>query len=196
MSTLIVLGYPSEAEAKSAYQKILDLDKNLIVSLQSVAVVARRADGKYDVVTPGSKVGTSAVWGLFWGVLFGLLFFVPIVGAALGAGIGALTGAIVKHGVDKDFQDRVRNLRDDHRQVHRCHPTVRRRRAANLAVHQGRGRAQARAFQELASVRPKASPRVGPEALPSCESEDGRAFGRMRDASRVFRAFPSLLASV
>ena len=39
-----------------------------------------------------------------------LLFFVPIVGAALGAGIGALTGAIVKHGVDKDFQDRVRNL--------------------------------------------------------------------------------------
>ena len=110
MSTLIVLGYPSEAEAKSAYQKILDLAKNLIVSLQSVAVVARRADGKYDVVTPGSKVGTSAVWGLFWGVLFGLLFFVPIVGAALGAGIGALTGAIVKHGVDKDFQDRVRNL--------------------------------------------------------------------------------------
>lgn len=32
MSTLIVLGYPSEAEAKSAYQKILDLDKNLIVA--------------------------------------------------------------------------------------------------------------------------------------------------------------------
>ena len=60
MSTLLVLGYPSEAEATSAYQKILDLDKNLIVSLQSIAVVARRADGKYDVVTPGSKVGTSA----------------------------------------------------------------------------------------------------------------------------------------
>lgn len=110
MSTLVVLGYPSEAEAKSAYQKILDLDQNLIVSLQSVAVVARRADGKYDVVTPGSKVGTSAVWGLFWGVLFGLLFFVPVIGAALGAGIGALTGLIMKRGVDKDFQDRVRNL--------------------------------------------------------------------------------------
>ncbi len=106
MSTLVVLGYPSEMEAKSAYQKILDLDKNLIVSLQSVAVVARRADGKYDVVTPDSKIGTSAVWGLFWGVLFGVLFFVPV----FGAGIGALTGAIVKHGVDKDFQDRVRNL--------------------------------------------------------------------------------------
>ncbi|BAK44234.1 DUF1269 domain-containing protein [Eggerthella sp. YY7918] len=112
MSTLVVLGYPSEEAAKSAYQKILDLDKDLIVSLQSVAVVARRSDGKYDVVTPGSKVGTSTVWGLFWGVLFGLLFFVPLVGAALGAGIGALTGAIVKRGVDKDFQERVRTLLD------------------------------------------------------------------------------------
>ena len=109
MSTLIVLGYPSEAEAKSAYQKILDLDKNLIVSLQSVAVVARRADGKYDVVTPGSKVGTSAVWGLFWGVLFGLLFFVPS-SARRWARASARDGRIVKHGVDKDFQDRVRNL--------------------------------------------------------------------------------------
>lgn len=110
MSTLVVLGYPSESEAKSAYEKILDLGQDLIVSLQSVAVVARRSGGKYDVVTPGSKVGTGAVWGLFWGVLFGLLFFVPLVGAALGAGIGALTGLIVKHGVDRDFQDRVRDL--------------------------------------------------------------------------------------
>lgn len=110
MSTLVVLGYPSGAEAKSAYQKILELDQNLIVSLQSIAVVAKHADGKYDVVTPGSKIGTSTVWGLFWGVLFGLIFFVPVVGAALGAGIGALTGVIVKHGVNKDFQDRVRNL--------------------------------------------------------------------------------------
>ncbi|WP_449316316.1 DUF1269 domain-containing protein [Rubneribacter sp.] len=110
MSTLLVLGYPSETEAKSAYQKILDLDQDLIVSLQSVAVVARRAGGKFDVVTPGSKVGTGAVWGLFWGVLFGLLFFVPVIGAALGAGIGALTGAVMKHGVDRDFQDRVRDL--------------------------------------------------------------------------------------
>ena len=110
MSTLVVLGYPSESEAKSAYEKILDLDQDLIVSLQSVAVVARRAGGKYDVVTPGSKVGTGAVWGLFWGVLFGLLFFVPLVGAALGAGIGALTGLIVEHGVARDFQNRVRGL--------------------------------------------------------------------------------------
>lgn len=110
MSTLVVLGYRNEAEATSAYRKILDLDKNLIVDLQSIAVVAKRADDKYDVVTPDSRVGESTVWGLFWGALFGLIFLVPFLGAALGAGIGALTGAIVKHGVDKDFQERVRSL--------------------------------------------------------------------------------------
>lgn len=110
MSTLVVLGYPSEQEATSAYDKILELDQDLIVSLQSIAVVAKRADGKFDVVTPGSRIGSSTVWGLFWGVLFGLIFFVPVIGAALGAGIGALTGVIMKHGVDKDFQERVRNL--------------------------------------------------------------------------------------
>ena len=140
MSTLVVLGYPSEAEATSAYQKILDLDKNLIVSLQSIAVVAKRADGKCDVVTPDSRVGTSAVWGLFWGALLGLIFFVPFVGAALGAGIGALTGVIVKRGVDKDFQGaraqpafggRQRRRvhgggRGDHRQVRRGAAPLRR----------------------------------------------------------------------
>ena len=110
MSTLLVLGYPTEEKAKEAYQEVLNLGNDFIVNLQSVAVVARRDNDKFDVVTPGQPIGNSTVWGLFWGVLFGLLFFVPIVGAALGAGIGALTGAIVKHGVDKDFQDRVRNL--------------------------------------------------------------------------------------
>ena len=110
MSTLLVLGYPTEEKAKEAYQEVLSLGDDLIVSLQSVAVVARRADGKYDVVTPGSKVGTSAVWGLFWGMLFGLIFLIPFWGAAIGAGLGALTGFFVKRGVDEDFQDRVRNL--------------------------------------------------------------------------------------
>lgn len=110
MNTLVVLGYPSEAKATSAYHEILKLDKNLIVNLQSIAVVVKRSDDKYDVITPDSNIGRSTVWGLFWGVLFGLLFFVPLFGAALGAGIGALAGVIIKHGVDKDFQDRVRSL--------------------------------------------------------------------------------------
>ena len=97
MSTLLVLGYPTEEKAKEAYQEVLSLGDDFIVNLQSVAVVARRDNDKFDVVTPGQPIGNSTVWGLFWG-------------AAIGAGLGALTGFFVKRGVDEDFQDRVRNL--------------------------------------------------------------------------------------
>lgn len=110
MSTLLVLGYPTEEKAKEAYQEVLSLGDDFIVNLQSVAVVARRDNDKFDVVTPGQPIGNSTVWGLFWSMLFGLIFLIPFWGAAIGAGLGALTGFFVKRGVDEDFQDRVRNL--------------------------------------------------------------------------------------
>ena len=47
---------------------------------------------------------------MFWGFLFGLLFFVPIFGMALGGGMGAIMGKITKSGVDKAFQDQVREM--------------------------------------------------------------------------------------
>ena len=102
MSTLLVLGYPTEDKAKQAYQEVLNLDNDLIVNLQSVAVVAKRDNGKFDVVTPGQPIGNSTV--------FGLIFLIPFWGAAIGAGLGAITGFFVKRGVDEDFQNRVRNL--------------------------------------------------------------------------------------
>ena len=110
MSTLLVLGYPTEDKAKQAYQEVLNLDNDLIVNLQSIAVVAKRDNDKFDVVTPGQPVGNSTVWGLFWGMLFGLIFLIPFWGAAIGAGLGAITGFFVKRGVDEDFQNRVRGL--------------------------------------------------------------------------------------
>ena len=63
MSTLLVLGYPTEDKAKQAYQEVLNLDNDLIVNLQSVAVVAKRDNGKFDVVTPGAGLG--AITGFF-----------------------------------------------------------------------------------------------------------------------------------
>jgi uncharacterized membrane protein len=47
---------------------------------------------------------------MFWGGLFGLLFFIPFFGMAVGAGLGALMGKVEKTGIDKDFQDRVRDM--------------------------------------------------------------------------------------
>jgi uncharacterized membrane protein len=43
-------------------------------------------------------------------MLFGLLFFVPVFGMAVGAGLGAIFGKIEKSGIDKEFQQQVRDL--------------------------------------------------------------------------------------
>ena len=47
---------------------------------------------------------------MFWGMLFGLLFFIPFFGMAIGAGMGALMGKVTKSGINKEFQDQVRDL--------------------------------------------------------------------------------------
>src|SRR4051794_41918644 len=55
-------------------------------------------------------VGGGATYGMFWGLLFGVLFFVPVLGMAVGAGLGALTGKLTKTGVDREFQERGRDM--------------------------------------------------------------------------------------
>jgi uncharacterized membrane protein len=47
---------------------------------------------------------------MFWGFLFGLLFFVPFLGMAVGAGMGAIMGKITDSGIDKQFQEQVRDM--------------------------------------------------------------------------------------
>lgn len=113
MSTLIVLGYKDVDTAKDVYHKVLSLDKDYIVNLMSIAVVTRGEKDKFHVVTPSHEVGTSTLWGLFWGILFGVVLLIPVFGAAIGAGIGAIAGALIKHGIDKDFQEKVRGLLKD-----------------------------------------------------------------------------------
>ena len=68
-------------------------------------------EGKYHVHTThgGASAGAGAMWGGFWGFLFGLLFFIPFFGAAMGAGMGALFGHFGEKGIDKTFQQQVRD---------------------------------------------------------------------------------------
>ena len=47
---------------------------------------------------------------MFWGLLFGMLFFIPVFGMALGAGFGALMGKVTKTGIDKQFENQVRDM--------------------------------------------------------------------------------------
>jgi uncharacterized membrane protein len=111
MATLVAIGYPDQTTAEDARQTVQRLEAELIIQADQVAAISRDLDGKYHVTTThgGASAGGGAAWGGFWGLLFGLLFFVPFVGLALGAGMGALFGHLGEKGIDKAFQQQVRD---------------------------------------------------------------------------------------
>src|ERR1700751_1485584 len=110
MSDLIAIGYPDEATADEAAAEARRLAQDLIIQPDAIAVIVRDKEGKYHTHTSHHLVGGGATWGMFWGLLFGLLFFIPVFGMAVGAGMGALMGKITKSGIDKQFEDQVRDV--------------------------------------------------------------------------------------
>ncbi|HEY4427122.1 MAG TPA: DUF1269 domain-containing protein [Solirubrobacteraceae bacterium] len=110
MATLIAIGYDDEGVADDAAEEVKRLSQDLIIQPDAVAVIRRDADGDYHVNTNHHAVGLGASWGMFWGLLFGILFFVPVFGMAVGAGMGALFGKIEKGGINKEFQQQVRDM--------------------------------------------------------------------------------------
>jgi len=110
MADLIAIGYPDETTADAAADEARRLAQDLIIQPDAIAVIVRDKEGKFHTHTSHHLVGGGATWGMFWGLLFGLLFFIPVLGMAVGAGMGALMGKVTKSGVDKAFQDQVRDL--------------------------------------------------------------------------------------
>jgi uncharacterized membrane protein len=111
MATLVAIGYPDQTTAEQARQTVYQLESELIIQADEVASISRDVEGKYHVQTShsGASAGGGAAWGGFWGLLFGLLFFIPVFGLALGAGMGALFGHFGEKGIDKAFQQQVRD---------------------------------------------------------------------------------------
>ncbi len=112
MATLIAIGYPDQGTAEQARETVSRLEAELIIQADQVAAISRDPEGKYHVHTShggGAGAGGGAIWGGFWGLLFGLLFFIPFAGWAMGAGLGALFGHMSKQGIDKAFQNEVRD---------------------------------------------------------------------------------------
>ena len=111
MATLVAIGYPDQGTAEQARQTVQQLESELVIQAEQVAAISRDLEGKYHVHTTNGGASSSggAIWGGFWGMLFGLLFFVPIAGLAIGAGMGALMGHFGEKGIDKAFQQQVRD---------------------------------------------------------------------------------------
>ena len=110
MADLIAIGYDDETTAAAAADEVAQLAKDLIIEPDAVAVIVRDKEGKYKVTTSHHPVGAGASYGMFWGLLFGVLFFVPVFGMAVGAGLGALLGKVEKTGIDREFQEQVRDM--------------------------------------------------------------------------------------
>ncbi len=110
MATLVAIGYPDQTTAEEARHTVAQLEAELIIQADQVAAISRDLEGKYHVHTThgGASTGGGAIWGGFWGLLFGMLFFVPFAGWAVGAGLGALFGHLGEKGIDKAFQEQVR----------------------------------------------------------------------------------------
>lgn len=110
MSELIVIGYDDQATATQAYNQVLALSKDFVVTLSGLALVSVDAEGKNHVETPQKIVGASAASGALWGMLIGLLFFVPGIGLLLGGAMGALFGKLNKSGVNDQFRRQVQEM--------------------------------------------------------------------------------------
>jgi uncharacterized membrane protein len=111
MATLVAIGYPDQGTAEQARDTVSKLEADLVIQADQVASISRDMEGKYHVHTShsGASAGAGAMWGGFWGLLFGLLFLIPFAGMALGAGMGALFGHLGEKGIDKAFQQQVRD---------------------------------------------------------------------------------------
>ena len=103
MSDLIVLTFEDEVSAFQMRDKLLQLQKQKLITLADAAIVTRKSNGKPKVKQLQSLVGAGAVGGAFWGMFIGLLFFAPWLGMAFGALGGALGGKMTDIGVDDAF---------------------------------------------------------------------------------------------
>lgn len=107
MADLIAITYENESTAEAARQKVLELQKEYLISLEDAVVVVKDADGKIKLNQMFNATAAGAASGSFWGFLVGLLFMMPIAGVLLGAAAGALGGKLSDYGINDDFMKGV-----------------------------------------------------------------------------------------
>jgi uncharacterized membrane protein len=107
MSSLVVLAFEDTDGAEEMRERMYDLQRRELITLEDAAVVVRNEKGRAKVKQAHSLVGSGALGGAFWGMLIGLLFFAPWLGLVAGAASGALAGKLGDIGVDDTFIQEV-----------------------------------------------------------------------------------------
>jgi uncharacterized membrane protein len=103
MSDLIVIVYPTEAKAEEVRNRLVELQKEYLITLGDAVIATKTDAGKIKLNQMVSTTAAGAVSGSFWGLLIGVLFLNPLIGAAVGAASGALGGALTDVGINDNF---------------------------------------------------------------------------------------------
>jgi uncharacterized membrane protein len=103
MSTLLVLKFDTVGGAAQMQDRMLELQKQRLITVEDAAIMWRETDTKPKLAQLTDMTGKGALGGAFWGLLFGLLFFNPYMGMAVGAAVGAIAGIMSDVGIDDQF---------------------------------------------------------------------------------------------
>ena len=107
MSDLVVICFPSEEKAEEIRDRVLNLQKEYLISLEDAVVAVKKPDGKIKLNQMVNTTAVSAASGTMWGALIGLIFMMPLAGAAIGAASGAIGGALTDLGINDKFMKEV-----------------------------------------------------------------------------------------
>ncbi len=102
MSDLVFIVFDSEAKAEDVRTKVLDMQKDYVISVEDAVIATRDDKGRIKLNQLMHPAAAGALSGAFWGMLIGWIFFLPFVGAAAGAAGGALGGALTDVGINDD----------------------------------------------------------------------------------------------
>ncbi|BAR59013.1 hypothetical protein NK6_5858 [Bradyrhizobium diazoefficiens] len=95
--------YPSEAKAEEVRQRLLNLQKEYLITISDAVIAVKTDSGGIKLNQLVNTTSMGAVTGGFWGLLIGMIFLNPILGVAVGAASGALGGALSDFGIDDSF---------------------------------------------------------------------------------------------
>ena len=107
MSDLVVICFPSEEKAEEIRERVLNLQKEYLISLEDAVVAVKKPDGKIKLNQMVNPTAVSAASGTMWGALIGLIFMMPLAGAAIGAASGAIGGALTDLGINDKFMKEI-----------------------------------------------------------------------------------------
>ena len=103
MSTLLVLKFDTVGGAAQMQDRMLELQKQQLITVEDAAIMWRETDTKPKLAQLTDMTGEGALGGAFWGLLFGLLFFNPFMGMAVGTAVGAIAEIMRDVGIDDQF---------------------------------------------------------------------------------------------